>query len=199
MPGVVSPTTVPFGAGPVPYARLVLSGTTGWLVEVDRTVTDRAQLVDGTWRPWKPPCLDANGPMRLAASSASSLVAACDVGVWSTPTGVHLYASADGGTSFTEAQSKVPVFDLQGVAATPSVTVVGGSLSGVGSALLATFDGGRSWAAVHVLQGAGSFDDLGFTTPDQGVAITSSGSGDGQLLMTHDEGRTWVQVVVAGP
>jgi hypothetical protein len=89
----VSPTQVQFGAGPVPHAQLILHGTTGWLIEVDRTVIGGARLVDGTWRDWQPPCLDANGPATLAAATDRALVAACDVGVWSTPTGVHLYAS----------------------------------------------------------------------------------------------------------
>lgn len=196
----VSPTQVQFGAGPVPHAQFVLHGTTGWLIEVDRTVVDGARLVSGTWRAWQPPCLDANGPATLAAATDLDLVAACDIGVWSTPTGVHLYASTDAGSSFTEAASKVPVFDIQGVAAsTPSATVVGGSLSGGGSALVASFDGGRTWTPVYVLKSTGSFSDLGFTTESQGVTIASSGTGSAQLLMTRDGGHTWSPVTVAGP
>jgi photosystem II stability/assembly factor-like uncharacterized protein len=196
----VSPTQVQVGAGPVPHAQLVLHGTTGWLIEVDRAVVGGARLVSGTWRAWQPPCLDANGPATLAAATDLDLVAACDIGVWSTPTGVHLYASTDAGSSFTEAASKVPVFDIQGVAApAPSATVVGGSLSGGGSVLVASQDSGRTWTAVYVLKGAGSFSDLGFTTASQGVTIVSSGTGNAELLMTRDGGQTWSPVKVAGP
>ena len=152
----VSRTTVDFGAGPVPTAQLVLHGTSGWLVEVDRTVIGGARLDHGAWTPWQPPCRDANGPAALAAAGASDLVAVCDVGVWSTPTGVHLYTSVDGGTSFREAASKVPVFDIQAVSEpAPSTILVAGSLSGVGSAIVASSDGGRTWAAVEVLEGSG--------------------------------------------
>ncbi len=190
----VSPTTVGFGAGPVPSAQLILHGTSGWLVEVDRTVVGGARLLTGTWAPWQPPCLDANGPAALAAANSTDIVAVCDVGVWSTPTGVHLFTSVDGGRSFTEAASKVPVFDIQAVSEpAPSSIFVAGSLSGVGSAIVASSDGGRTWAAVHVVNG-GRFSYLGFTTADQGVAITSPGSGPAQLLMTRDGGHTWAPV-----
>ena len=195
----VSPTHVDLGAGPVPAPQIVLQGSTGWLVEVDRTVIAGARLVNGAWTAWQPPCLGLAGPATLAAASSTDLVAACDVGVWSTPTGVHLYASANGGASFTEAASKVPVFDLQGVAApSPSVIVVGGSLSGTGSALVRSTDGGATWAAVERLNGAGSFSELGFTTPSQGVVIEASADAGSQLLMTRDGGLTWTPVKLAG-
>lgn len=197
----VSPTTVPVGAGPVPHAQLVLHGAAGWLIEVDRTVVGGARLAAGEWQAWQPPCLDANGPATLAAATERGVLAACDVGVWSTPTGVHLYASADGGTTFVEAAAKPPVSGLDGVAASgpgSSAIVVAGSLSGVGSALVASFDGGRTWAATYTLKGAGSFSDVGFTTADQGVAITTSGVGEGRLLMTRDGGRSWSAVSIPG-
>lgn len=193
----VSPTQVDFGAGPVPRPQLVLHGTSGWLVEVDRTVAGGARLLNGAWTTWQPPCLDANGPATLAAANARDLVAVCDVGLWSTSTGVHLYTSSDGGTSFTEAASKVPVFDVQGVAApAPSTIVVGGSLSGLPSALIASFDGGKTWARVAVMNGAGSYSYLGFTTVDQGVAITRPEGGAAELLMTRDGGHTWAPVTL---
>jgi photosystem II stability/assembly factor-like uncharacterized protein len=194
----VAPTTVELGAGPVPHPQLVLLGTAGWLVEVDRAVVAGARLVAGEWKPWQPPCLDVAGPATLAAASASDLVVACDEGVWSTPTGVHLYLSSDGGATFTPAASKVPVFSIEGVAApAPGVAFVAGSLSGVGSAIVGSFDGGATWTAVHVLQGAGSLD-LSFTTAEEGVAISTSGDGTSELLMTRDGGRTWSKVPIAG-
>ena len=205
----VSPTTMPVGAGPVPQAQFVLSGTAGWLIQVDRVATNGARLVGGEWQPWQPPCLDAAGPATLAAATERDLVAACDVGVWSTPTGIHLYASTDGGTTFVEAAVQPPVFGLDGVAAAggpgSSAIVVGGSVSGVGSALVTSFDSGRTWAPTYVLTGdVGAFADLGFTTTEQGVAITISatlttaGVSEGHLVMTLDGGRTWSIVAILG-
>ncbi len=197
-----SPTTVEIGAGPVPRPQLVLHGPAGWLIEVDRAVVAGARLVAGAWTPWQPPCLDVAGPASLAASSESDLVAACDEGLWSTPTGVHVYVSTDGGSTFDPAASKPPVFDVEGVAApAPGVTFVGGSLSGVGSAIIGSFDDGKTWPAVHVLPGAAS-TGLTFPTDQVGVAIGQTigdqGSPSAELLMTRDGGRTWSKVPITG-
>lgn len=194
----VSPTTLEVGAGPVPRPQLVLHGTAGWLVEVDRVVIAGARLVAGAWEPWQPPCATVAGPATLAAASAFDLVVACDEGLWSTPTGVHVFVSSDGGATFTQAASKVPVFSIEGVAApAPGIVFVAGSLSGVGSAIVGSFDGGATWTAVHVVQGAGSLD-LSFPTADEGIAISTSGDGTSELLVTRDGGRTWSTVQIAG-
>jgi photosystem II stability/assembly factor-like uncharacterized protein len=194
----VSPTTVELGAGPVPRPQIVLHGSAGWLIEVDREVLAGARLVAGEWKPWQPPCTNTAGPATLAAASASDLVVACDEGVWSTPTGVHVFVSSDGGATFTPAASKPPVFSIEGVAApAPGVAFVAGSLSGVGSAIVGSFDGGATWTAVHVLQGAGSLG-VSFTTADQGISISATGDGRSDLLMTRDGGRTWSKVAIAG-
>jgi len=193
-----SPTTVEVGAGPAARPQIVLQGSAGWMIEVDREVIAGARLIAGTWEPWQPPCTKTAGPATLAAASASDLVVACDVGVWSTPTGVHAYLSSDGGATFTPAPSKPPVFSIEGVAApAPGIVFVAGSLSGVGSAIVGSFDGGATWTAVHVLQGAGSMD-VSFTTPDQGIAIAVSGDGSSALVMTRDGGRSWSTVPIVG-
>jgi photosystem II stability/assembly factor-like uncharacterized protein len=196
----VSSTMVEAGAGPVPQTQLVLNGTAGWLLQVNRVVVAGARLAAGAWEAWRPPCLDAVGPAMLAAASDRDLVAACDVGLWGTPIGVHLYSSSDAGASFAEVPGRLPVFDLQAIATPPGskAVLVGGSLSGVGSALVASLDGGPSWNVVDVAQG-GTFSELGFTTSDQGVAITSAVDGTVELVMTRDGGRTWAPVPIVGP
>ncbi len=181
---------VAVGAGPVPAVQLVLSGAAGWLLENDRTVVGGARLVNGSWVAWQPPCLSVVGPAYLAASSATELAAACDVGLWSSPTGSHLFVSHDGGSTFVAATTPVPLTTTAGItAASPSVTVVGGS-DAAGAALVGTFDGGRTWSVVAPLGTAG-LTDLGFTTATQGVVIVTSGNGPGILYMTRDGGRTW--------
>ncbi len=200
----VSSDRLQVGAGPAPQAQLVLHGTAGWLVEVNRTVVDGARLTATGWQAWQPPCLDANGPALLAAASADQLVAACDVGVWSTPSGVHLFTSSDGGTSFAEAAARVPVLGLWGSAAAPAspTVVVAGNLSNGGMGLVASFDLGRTWSTVYDSKALAAISELGFTTQSQGVAIVTRGSSSGsssQLLMTRDGGRTWAPVTLAGP
>jgi photosystem II stability/assembly factor-like uncharacterized protein len=193
----VSPVRVPVGAGPVPVVQLVLSGAAGWLVENDRTVVGGARLANGSWVAWTPPCADVVGPAFLAASSPTELAAACDVGLWSNPTGDHLYLSHDGGSTFSRSGTAAPLTTAAMAAmASPSAVVVGGS-DGTGSVLAATTDAGRTWKVVARLP-AGQIADLGFTTATQGVVIVGGVGGSASLLMTRDGGQTWHAVAVAG-
>jgi photosystem II stability/assembly factor-like uncharacterized protein len=193
-----SPTTVPTGAGPVPSPQIVLQGTTGWLLENDRTVIGGARLVQGRWVPWQPPCSAAGGPATLAASSATAMVAVCDEGVWTGPAiAVRVYASSDGGTTFHQVATLTPTPSSVMLVASPSPqTIVVGVYTNQ-LVLDASFDGGATWRiAAHSQQGA--LADLGFTSPTQGVVvITSPGAtpSGGALLMTFDGGHTWSPVV----
>lgn len=193
----VSPVRVPVGAGPVPAVQLVLSGAAGWLVENDRTVVGGARLANGSWVAWTPPCADVVGPAFLAASSPTELAAACDVGLWSNPTGDHLYLSHDGGSTFAPSGTAAPLTTAAMAAmASPSVVVVGGS-DGTGSILIATTDAGGTWKVVERLP-AGQIADLGFTTATQGVVIVAGAGGSASLLMTRDGGQTWHAVIAGG-
>jgi len=185
----VASVLIPIGAGPVPRVQLVLSGSAGWVLENDRVVTAGARLEAGTWRTWKPACLDVVGPAVLGASSASDLVAACDVGQWSTPQGDHLFTSQDGGTTFVETGPRTPVGGASGVASPDRSTIVIAGSDASGSILVGSFDGGLTWSTV-LGAGAATFADLGFTTATQGIVITTAGTAN-HLLMTRDGGRTW--------
>ena len=193
----LSAVRVPVGAGPVPAVQLVLSGAAGWLLENDRTVVGGARLLNGTWVAWQPHCLNVVGPAYLAASSSTELAAACDVGLWSSPTGSHLFVSHDGGATFAEAATAVPLTTTGKITtASPSVIVVGGT-DATGAVLVATFDAGRTWSVVARLWTADPVD-LGFTTPTQGVLVAASGDAPATFWMTRDGGRTWSVVGAAG-
>jgi hypothetical protein len=194
-----SRTTVDFGAGPVPLARITTDNGAGWILDDNRTVTGGARLdTSGTWTSWTPPCTGVNGDASLAAASDTDLVAVCDVGAWGPPnpappgystSGYYLYTSTDGGSTFS-AGTLVP--NPIGMIATPSSapdTIVGTGNAG----LVATFDGGKTWSTVLPLSGA-SVSFLGFTTSSQGVAIEVQANGLPALLMTHDGGHTWPAV-----
>ncbi len=184
---------VPVGAGPAPRPQLVLSGTGGWVLENDRTVVAGAQLRNGSWVTWKPVCLDVVGPAVLAASSASNLVAACDVGALGDAKGDHLFASHDGGASFAEVGPATPL-DAAAVIATPGVaTIVIGGTVAAGSELFTSTDGGQTWSGV-LPAAAATFADLGFTTPTQGIVIQTEQGGTSRMLMSHDAGKTWTPI-----
>jgi photosystem II stability/assembly factor-like uncharacterized protein len=183
-----APVSVPIGAGPVPSAQLVLQGSSGWLVEVDRTVIGGARLRAGQWQAWTPPCLTGGGPVTLAASSPVDLVADCSLGIWTgTPQGNHLFVSQDGGTTFSEAPAAIPGDGAAIASPAPAVAVVGGT------DLVATFDGGRTWTTVYrpTTTGGSGFGFVGFTSPLQGVAVTGQPGQGSTLLVTRDGGHTW--------
>ena len=104
---------LPAGGGQLQGA-IVLQGGKGWLVEGnDRGVTGSAELVgNGEWSSWASPCAAVGGTyVAPAASSASDLLTACQMGGFayplskSAPPGATLgswwlYSSSDGGQSF---------------------------------------------------------------------------------------------------
>lgn len=197
----LSPTKVQIGAGPVPSTQLVLSGTGGWLVQIDRTVVGGARLVNGEWSAWTPPCATVNGPAVLAASSSTDLVAACAVGQWSTPKGEHLYISHDGGTTFTEAAAQVPLTDAAGIGSPGAGSILVAGSTTQAAEIVGSFDGGQTWQTVMTAGSSGAtLTYVGFTTPTQGVAVMQTGTGPGgqtsvgKLLVTRDGGHTWSEV-----
>jgi photosystem II stability/assembly factor-like uncharacterized protein len=184
---------VPVGAGPVPQIQLVLAGDAGWVLQNDRTVVNGARLLAGTWLSWDPPCLDVVGPALLAASSATDLIAVCDEGVMSTPSGEHLYSSKDGGVTFSRVGGRLPINSAVAVATPDGSTIVVAGSNASGAALLTSFDGGRTWPSTLNAGNVGIIQ-LGFTTKTQGLLITRNQSDVGTMLMTHDGGRTWSRV-----
>lgn len=191
----VSPSVfLPVGAGPVPQVQLVLQGNAGWLIQVDRVVDGSgARLVGGSWQTWTPPCIDAASPAVLAAWSSTGLVADCDLGAWSTPQGEHLFVSSDGGVTFRKLTTPVPLSSAEAIAApNASTIVVAGYRDSTPNHVIASFDSGHTWTTV-IRPSQVTFNDLGFTTPTQGVLITTSGA-TSHLLMTRDGGHTWAAV-----
>src|SRR5579871_2265423 len=185
------------GGGPVPTVQLVLQGSTGWMIEVDRTVVGGLRLVNGVWQQWTPPCFDANGTAVLAASSATELVAACDQGVWgpATPMGERLWVSHDGGSTWTDVGPVPVVPHAEVVASSGGAVAVAGAPEGAGGEqVMTTFDGGRSWTYAVRVNTVMSARDLGFTTTSQGVVVLTESGQPGQLWMTRDGGHTWAEV-----
>ncbi len=191
---VVSPTTLTAGAGPVPSAQIVLQGSVGWVVEVDRVVISGARLINGAWTPWAPPCLTTEGPIVLAASDAAHVVVVCDEGGWGGPTpSVRALFSDKGGSTFQLLAPSLPQSSYGPIASPDPGDVVMGSSNGN---LLASFNFGVTWATVYspsAISTSFGWTYLGFTTPVQGVAISAGG----QLFMTYDGGHHWVPVALS--
>lgn len=189
----VAAVAIPVGAGPVPAIQLVLSGDAGWILQNDRVVENGARLVAGTWRTWQPVCADVVGPAFIGASSASDLVAVCDVGLWSTPAGEHLFVSRDAGVSFAETRIGTSLDQAASLATPDRSTIVIAGFDPKGWLLVGSFDAGRTWSDLIVAR-PGALTDLGFTTTKQGVVISTAEGGASQLLMTRDGGKVWSAV-----
>lgn len=179
--------TIPVGAGPVPYGQVVLSGNAGWAIEVDRTVVGGARLSSGHWSSWTPPCSSVAGPATLAAATTTRTGAVCDEGEWSTPQGVHMWFSSDGGSSFQRVAAALPLDDSRGMAMSTSGAVVVGGHRGNAVELLASYNSGGTWTTAYTTTSqAAQVADLGFTTATQGIAVVG-----GSMLMTFDSGHHW--------
>jgi hypothetical protein len=181
----VSSTTLPEGAGGGPRRQIVLAGSTGWVIDVNRGVLGGAQLVDGEWAAWNPPC-SASYSAVLAASDPRHLVALCDAGRTPTSGDMDLYLSSDGGTKFVLASASVPE-GANTLFASPSRKEF---VIARGHALLGSFDAGWTWRIVSHLPTMDVWSQLAFVTPTQGVAIASNGD----LFETVDGARHWSRV-----
>lgn len=119
-------------------------------------------------------------------------MAFCSEGVYDTrPSALRAYVSADGGASFRPAAEVLPLRWVHPVAAArPGVWFVGGNDSDGSAVLLRTGDGGRSWQTVH-REERGSWEQIGFNSAEQGIAIHQVTGRPATLLMTHDGGGTW--------
>ena len=196
-----STTTLPLGAGPVPQGQLVLQGSTGWAIEIDRTVVGGARRSGGAWTSWQPPCSSAGGFAALSAGTTTHLAAVCDEGTWTGPAeSVHLYLSSNGGASFSRIAQAIGTLnngsaDAVTISSTGTIVVAGSSGSAPTGLLLASFNGGGSWATVYSGDSGIVADELGFTTASQGVAITDGAHP--HLLMTYDGGHHWSAVTFA--
>jgi hypothetical protein len=208
------------GAGPVPSTELILQRGNGWVLQDDRTVVGGLALAGGgaIWQPWSPPCSNANGVATLAASDPTHLAAICTEGTWgppgfpgAAPNSEWLFTSTDGGSTFHAAGALPSGYQVGGPMTTsgPSTIVAGAYATGSGvhaasgsataatasgSVLVATFDGGKTWQSVFRAPGVTNWTDVGFTNPDQGVAVGITASGSSTLLMTRDGGHTWAPV-----
>jgi photosystem II stability/assembly factor-like uncharacterized protein len=190
-----APVLIPIGAGPIPSAQLVVQGTSGWIIENNRTVVGGARLESGKWTAWQPPCIDKAGPVVLTASTPTDVVLVCHEGVWGNgPPTENVLVSSDAGTTFHEITAPLTGdWQVDGVASAGPDTIVVAGVANGSRVLEATFDGGHSWTAVHSEPGGGSWSDIGFTGPTQGIAIAHL-EGGGELLMTTDGGHAWTPV-----
>ncbi|HEY2428239.1 MAG TPA: hypothetical protein VGI06_04875 [Acidimicrobiales bacterium] len=204
-------STVASSAGQAPV-QLVLSGRRGWLVPTATPpvgpgwLTTSDVTAAGGWAPGRGPCAagDQGGLLAAAPSGVVDVVCAGPAGAGQEEKPVFVAA---GGTRFAAVAPAPLGGDLEAVAAPSSTSLVVAAASGA-SELYLTTDGGRTWTtALQETTGGVPFEQLGFTTPSQGVALLgvptaagspSTGIPPSVLLMSRDGGRSWAPVTFGG-
>jgi hypothetical protein len=191
-----TPIAVSGGAGAAPSAAITLSGSEGWMVEVNRTVLGGARFGKVGWLPWQPPCGTGGGGLLLAAATATNLAAVCSDGEWTNlPPRVVVAFSSNSGSTFSPAALQPGLVQAVNAASPAPGAVVIATGAGQNVVFTATYNTGATWEKVF----ASTTDDytafIGFTSASQGVAILDDDGGTtATLMMTFNGGRSWAPV-----
>ena len=160
-----------------------------------------------TWTRIKARCpggLSANPLVALATpvlgSSTPQLILGCGGGAGAGSQEKTVVKSGDLEIT-TPASARPPLGGiLEGIASPDGKTIAVAASSGA-TFLYLSIDAGTSWktAISDSTFGGAPIHDLGFTTPTQGFAVighaTTAGNRTSILLMTHDQGISWPEVL----
>jgi photosystem II stability/assembly factor-like uncharacterized protein len=177
------------------YAQLgtvTLHGRAGWIILGDRI------YATGTGAGWTRlgfRCPRDYGIASVGAYSPARVSVLCsgEPGLGSTPKLV--YASDNGGTSFTRAGTP-PAGGDAGLLAEPAPRHLFIATSSGATWTYVSTDGGRRWrdGALSLDDGGLGWNDFGFTTASQGVAVEGTPHSGSKLWITRDGGRRWRRV-----
>jgi hypothetical protein len=148
------------------------------------------------------PCAaPATAGSSVAVTGPDSLALLCAGGAAAGSVQKTVYVSDDLGAHWTKAGSPPLGGDPWGISAGTPARLVVGAASGA-SWLYDSADGGAQWSTGYqALDGGAGFNDLGFTTTTNGVAVLGPAYTDGntygtpgQLLLTGNGGASWQAV-----
>jgi hypothetical protein len=142
-----------------------------------------------------------NGAAAVAVTGQDSLALLCAGGAGAGSVAKTVYVSSDLGAHWAKAGTPASGGDPFGVAGGTPARLVVAADSGA-SWLYDSADGGREWGTAYENGDGGlGFNDLGFTTADDGVVVRAPAITDangehrpGQLLLTTNGGLTWQAV-----
>ncbi|HYY82692.1 MAG TPA: hypothetical protein VFD04_26405 [Actinomycetes bacterium] len=186
------------GASQAVRAELVLHGASWWRLQWLRgtgqlrvelaagVAGGRGRVLGGL------PCADPASVWQaaeLAAADGRDLALACAGDSAAGSEGKRLYLSGDAGAGWRRTPADPPLPGRIGALAAPTPGTLVLALGGPGGGLVASRDGGRSWARVADGSAFDGFGYVGFTSALQGVAVPTAP--DGRLWFTRDGGRGW--------
>ena len=137
----------------------------------------------------------------VAVTGPDSLALYCAGGAAAGSVQKELYVSNDLGEHWSKAGTPPFGGDPWGISAGTPAQIVVGAASGA-SWLYYSGDGGARWSTAYQAPNAGAgFNDIGFTTTTDGVAVSGPAYTDGntegmpgQLLLTSNGGASWQAV-----
>ncbi len=140
-------------------------------------------------------CPAGFGIASLTAGRPTKVSVLCSGSPGLGSTAKRVYVSADRGTSFTRA-GRPPAGGDGGLLAEPAPRHLFIATSSGATWTYVSTDGGRKWkdGALSLDDGGLGWNDFGFTTASQGVAVEGTPSVGSKLWLTRDSGRHWVRV-----
>ena len=149
------------------------------------------------------PCSTAGieAPVSIAVTGPNGLAVLCAGNGAAGSVDKTVYVSDDLGAHWTKAGSPAAGGDPEGLSAGSTSQLVVSAASGA-SMLYYSADGGAQWTTAYDEGDGGlGFNDLGFTTPADGVVVygpaltdNNVGSRPGWLLLTSNGGESWQPV-----
>jgi hypothetical protein len=149
------------------------------------------------------PCatVGVSSPAAVAVTGPDGLALECAGGAAAGSVEKTVYVSDDLGAHWTQTGSPGRGGDPDGLSAGSTAQLVAGAASG-GSILYYSGDGGAQWSTAFFAGDGGlGFNDLGFTTPTDGVVVYAPVQSDnnaegrpGRLLLTSNGGASWQPV-----
>jgi len=146
------------------------------------------------------PCSTAaiEGPSSIAVTGPNGLAVLCAGNGAAGSVDKTVYVSDDLGAHWTKAGSPARGGDPEGLSAGSTSQLVVAAASGA-SMLYYSADGGAQWSTAYYEGDGGlGFNDLGFTTPADGVVVYGPAQSDdnaesrpGWLLLTSNGGASW--------
>jgi len=149
------------------------------------------------------PCatIGVSSPVAVAVTGPDGLAMECGGGAAAGSVEKTVYVSDDLGAHWTKAGSPGSGGDPDGLSAGSTSQLVAAASSGA-SILYYSGDGGAKWSTAFFAGDGGlGFNDLGFTTPADGVVVYGPVQSDdnaegqpGRLLLTGNGGASWQPV-----
>jgi len=184
-------TGLPVTKGYGGLGTITLHGNAGWIILANRLYSTKT---GSRWVKDSFTCPSNWGMTSAGAYNSKQITLLCVGGAGLGSTQKALYASSDGGTRFRKVGTP-PAAGDGGVLAEPTARHLFIATASGASWIYGSTNGGRRWhASLTRDDGGKGWNDFGFTTATQGVAVEGSPALGSLLWMTTNAGRSWHKV-----